>query len=151
MIFIYKIYTIGVNDDLDSIASDLGVEVSELRRINGFSNDYDVKLGEQIVIPAGNGNFTTYTVVKGDNLYSIARKYDITLRQLQLLNGFEDSEYIYPGEEIVVPRGNVKFYITEEGDDLKKVLNYFGINDNKLLENQNVYLLPNQLIVYRVS
>ena len=42
MIFIYKIYTIGVNDDLESIASDLGVEVSELRRINGFSNDYDV-------------------------------------------------------------------------------------------------------------
>jgi len=151
VIFIYRIYTIGVNDDLASVASDLGISVSELRRINGFNNDYVVRLGEQIIVPAGNGNFTTYTVVKGDNLYGIAKKYDISLKQLQLLNGFEDSEYIYPGQEIVVPRNNVKFYITEEGDDLKKVLNYFGVTDNKLLENQNIFLLPNQLITYRLS
>lgn len=150
MIFIYRIYTVGVNDTLSVLAKNLGVSESEIRRINGFGNNYEVKFGEQIIIPAGNGNFTTYTVVKGDNLYDIARKYGVSLSQLQLLNGFEDSEYIYPGEQIVVPRENVKFYITMEGDDLKKVLSYLGASD-EFLENQNIYLLPNQLIVYRTS
>jgi len=34
---------------------------------------------------------TTYTVVKGDTLYSISRKYKLTVRALQSINGLEDT------------------------------------------------------------
>ena len=34
----------------------------------------------------------TYTVVKGDTLYSISRKYNITVKELQLINGLEGTE-----------------------------------------------------------
>ena len=33
----------------------------------------------------------TYTVLKGDTLYSISKKYDITVKELQELNGLNDS------------------------------------------------------------
>ena len=109
--------------------------------------NYKIKEGDQIIIPAGSGNFGTYIVKKGDNLYELAKKYNTTAKQLQMLNGFDEDEYIYPGESIVVPNENTRFYITEEGESLNKVLNTLGVPNP--LENQNIYLLPNQLIVYK--
>jgi len=35
---------------------------------------------------------TTYTVVKGDTLYSISRKYKITVKTLQSINGLHDTQ-----------------------------------------------------------
>ena len=77
----------------------------------------------------------------------LAKKYNTTAKQLQMLNGFDEDEYIYPGESIVVPNENTRFYITEEGESLNKVLNTLGVPNP--LENQNIHLLPNQLIVYK--
>ena len=102
-----------MNDTLESIANSLGIKETDLRKINGFSDIHTIKYGDQIIIPAGDGNFTTYKVIKGDNLYEIAKKYNTTAKQLQLLNGIDD-DYIYPGESLVVPNINTKFYITEE-------------------------------------
>lgn len=135
-----------MNDTLESIANSLGIKETDLRKINGFSDIHTIKYGDQIIIPAGDGNFITYKVIKGDNLYEIAKKYNTTAKQLQLLNGIDD-DYIYPGESLVVPNINTKFYITEEGENLNKVLNILGVPNP--LENQNIYLLPNQLIVYK--
>lgn len=147
MIFIYKIYTVGINDTLDSIATSLGIKTDDLRKINGFSDIYKIREGEQIIIPTSNNNFSTYIIEKGDNLYEIAKKYNISVKQLQLLNGLDENEYIYPGETIVVPSPNTKFYITEEGDSLDKVLENFGLPNQ--LSNQKIFLLPNQLIIYK--
>ena len=147
MIFIYRIYTVGINDTIESIASSLGLKENELRAINGFSNIHKIKEGDQIIIPAGSGNFETYTIKKGDNMYELAKKYNTTAKQLQLLNGFDEDEYIYPGESIIVPNEKTRFYITQEGENLNKVLNILGIPNP--LKDQNIYLLPNQLIVYK--
>ncbi|KAA5826196.1 LysM peptidoglycan-binding domain-containing protein [Algibacter amylolyticus] len=46
-------------------------------------------------------NRTTYTVVKGDTLYSISRRYNISVKELQNLNGLPDSA-ISIGQELVV-------------------------------------------------
>ncbi|MEM6685380.1 MAG: glucosaminidase domain-containing protein [Bacteroidota bacterium] len=42
-----------------------------------------------------------YTVVKGDTLYSIARKYKITVDQLKSLNGLKN-DYIQIGQELII-------------------------------------------------
>ena len=108
-----------MNDTLDTIAQSLGIKTSDLRKINGFSDIHTIKYGDQIIIPTGDGNFKNYTIVKGDNLYEIAKKHNTTAEQLKLLNGFDD-DYLYPGEIIVVPNDNVRFYITSEGENLNK-------------------------------
>ncbi len=43
-----------------------------------------------------------YTVVKGDTLSSIARKYDTTWQQLAKMNNLKNPDLIYPGQVIVI-------------------------------------------------
>ena len=43
-----------------------------------------------------------YIVIKGDNLYSIARKNNINVAKLKKINNFSDDEKIIPGQILVV-------------------------------------------------
>lgn len=45
----------------------------------------------------------TYTVQRGDSLYSIARKFGVPLPALLKVNSLNPKKHIYPGEKIVIP------------------------------------------------
>ena len=91
-----------------------------------------------------------YTIEKGDNLYNIARRYNTDYNLLALLNGINVDDYIYPNTTILVPKRDVKYYITKDNDTLFSVNRLLGGNINKLLsQNNNIYLKEGQLIVYK--
>ncbi|MCB0063941.1 MAG: LysM peptidoglycan-binding domain-containing protein, partial [Caldilineaceae bacterium] len=46
---------------------------------------------------------TTYTVRPGDNLSSIAVRFNTTTRELLRLNGLGNADYVYVGQRLVVP------------------------------------------------
>ncbi len=97
-----------------------------------------------------NTYYTYYTIEKGDNLYEIARKYNINPKLLAAVNGIEDKEYIYPGQVLMIPKSGYSYYITGEGDTLKGVADAFRTTEaNMLRMNKTVYLLPDQLLVYK--
>ncbi len=94
--------------------------------------------------------FTYYTIEKGDNLYEISRKYNINPKLLAAINGIKDNEYIYPGQELMIPKSGYSYYITGEGDTLKGVADAFRTTtDNMLKMNSTIYLLPEQILVYK--
>ncbi len=94
--------------------------------------------------------FTYYTIEKGDNLYEISRKYNINPKLLAAINGIKDNEYIYPGQELIIPKSGYSYYITGEGDTLKGVSDAFKTTTDKMLRmNETIYLLPDQIIVYK--
>jgi len=146
----YKVYQIKETDTLESIAKNLNMDVSALRQLNNFPNMYQPRLGEQIVVPIMNSSMMEYTVLKGDNLYDIARRYNIDLNQLLLLNGLKSGEYIYPGDTLMIPNRNTTTYLVKEGDTLNSIATKLNKNTMDLLENnENIYLLPEQLLVIR--
>ena len=66
------------------------------------------------------------------------------------INGLDPSEYIYPGQTILVPKQGVSVYITTMGDTIQNIARYFNTTvANLSYNNNNIYLLPDQLIVYR--
>lgn len=149
----YKIYKVNAGDSLESIASSYGLTARELMDINGIMANQALVPGALIVVPAKNDNmFMKYVVRKGDNLYSIAQRYNTTAQQLLKLNGLSENDYIYPDEEILVPRSNMKFYVTAEDDTLNKVIDGLGVSPSTLVEqNKEIYLVPDQLIIYRMN
>ena len=97
-----------------------------------------------------NTYFTTYTIEKGDNLYEISRRYNINPKLLASVNGLESNEYIYPGQELIIPKSGYSDYITAEGDTLSGVTEAFRTStDNMLRYNKTIYLLPDQILVYK--
>ncbi len=143
----YRIYRVQNGETLESIASKLGVSTDVLRQLNGNVNVVD---GTYLIVPQTSTMFSKYIVKKGDNIYEIARKYNVDPKQLLLLNGLNNNDIIYPNREILVPNKDMNLYVTTDGDTLNKVVQKLGTTVNDLQnENSTIYLLPDQLLVIR--
>ena len=146
----YSIYQVQSGDTLASVASKFGSSISDLSRLNGIMVGSILVPGEYIVVPKRqmeNPYFVNYVVKKGDNIYEIARKYNIEPEQLLKLNGLNANDIIYPNQEILIPSPNVKVYVTSEGDTLNKVIKELETTAGNIQkQNETIYLLPDQLI-----
>ena len=147
--YMYDIYTVNDDDTINSIAKKLDINPNLLSSIN--NNITNLDKGMTLLIPKKNNEyFDYYKINKGDTLYNIASKYNINVNMLALLNGLDNEDYIYPNQMIMIPKSGVRVYITAEGDTLQNIIK--GINadfNNFLKQNNNLFLLPEQLIIYK--
>lgn len=147
----YDKYTVGYNESLNDIASLFNTTKEELMSINNLYED-SLRAGMDIAVPVSNDYFTTYTVNTGDNLYAIARRYNINPTLLAALNGLNMDDYIYPNQKIMIPKSGYSFYITKDGDTLSIVADKFKRNADEIIKmNQTIYLLPGQLMINKTN
>ncbi len=148
----YDKYTVGYNESLNDIASRFNTTKEELMSINNLYDEVMLRAGMDIAVPANNDYFTTYTVNSGDNLYAIARRYNINPTLLAALNGLNMDDYIYPNQKIMIPKSGYSFYITKDGDTLSIVADKFKRNADEIIKmNQTIYLLPGQLMINKTN
>lgn len=147
----FKIYRIMQGDTLESISRNLGLNLDELKRINGIVGSPVLIPGTNLIIPnRENETYISYTVKKGDTIYDIARRNNIDRRILLLINGMEEDDYIYPDEQILIPNENMGLYLTEEGDTISSISENLSIEPIEMLNmNDTIFLSPNQIIVYK--
>lgn len=147
----YRIYTVREEEDLLSITNRLGITPDEIRRINGLPENYEVAPGEQLIVPTVTASpFDNYVIKKGDTLYAIAKQYNISSNEIARLNGLDPDEYLYPDQQLLVPREGVTFYITDEGDTVDMIRQQFPNDYEKIFRtNQYIYLMPDQVLVFR--
>lgn len=145
----YKVYQVQVGDTIEKIAQRLKMSVQDLINLNSLSGE--VTPGELLVIPNQDTIFETYVIQKGDNLYEISRKYNISVEDLMMINGLNKDDFIYPGEQILIPRSGANVYITKEDETIGNIANKLGVNTMDLInQNESLYLVPEQLIIYRM-
>lgn len=146
----YRIYEVKSGDTLALVASNLGVTPDVLAQLNGINVSAILTPGNYIVVPSGDMMFDKYIVKKGDTVYEVARRYNIAPEQLLRLNGLNENDYIYPNGELIVPKSGTAFFVTGEGDTLKGVSQSLKTTpDNIARQNETIYLVPDQLIVYK--
>ena len=93
-------YTVQKGDSLYSIAREFNTTVDEIKSLNNLENNL-LSIGQVLKIPAFQSLETTYTVEKGDSLYSIARKFDTTVDKLKELNNLT-SNLLSIGQILIV-------------------------------------------------
>ena len=127
-------YTVKSGDTLYGISNQFGVSVVELANLNNVTAS-TLKVGQVLIIPTNSGtnpnNLFLYTVVSGDSLYKIARKYNTTVDEIVKLNNLKSTGYYlnsmnYDADKFVENYGNIdleeaiKYGVTEIIDFLKK-------------------------------
>lgn len=147
------IYIVEKGDTIESIGRKYNIPVIEIIKANNLKAPYLLNEGDSLTIPTGLYNiFDYYVVKKGDNLYEIAQKNNISLDILLGVNGLDKDEYIYEGQTILIPKSDVKLYITKTGDTIESVSDFFKAPGVDIIySNNSIYLLPGQLIIYRKS
>lgn len=100
-----------------------------------------------------------YTVVKGDTLYSIANKYNMSVNELKNLN-LLTSNTIYPGQILTVypsvPSAQTITYVVKKGDTLFSIAQAFGttvstIKEANSLTGDNIYPYQSLIIPLKFS
>ena len=148
----YSYYVIKKGDTLYSIASRFNTTVGELRNLNNLSPNKILMPGEVITVPVnqdmmgqnnniGNNNdlFTTYTVQRGDNLYSIANKYNTTVNEIKSLNNLT-SNNLSIGQQLRIPTnasGNIT-YTVQKGDNLYSIARKYNTTVNEIKRKNNL-------------
>ena len=145
----FDCYIIKRNEDLVSVAQKFNTTPKILQDINNIFSLNDVREGMEIIVPLESKEYFNYYVVeKGDSLYAIARKYNINPELLASMNGLNLDDYIYPNQQLLIPKSGYSYYITAEGDTIDEVIKVFNSSKEKFLnENKTIYLMEGQLLV----
>ena len=145
----FEKYRLKYGESLRDVANRYDTTEDYLKEINNIYFNDNIKPDMEIIIPKKKDEYyVSYTIEKGDSLYQISKKYNINLELLSNMNGLEEDDYIYPGQEIMIPRGGYSYYITKEGDTIETVLKTFNTTKEKFDKyNSTIYLLPGQLLI----
>ena len=136
-----NIYTVEKGDSLYQIANKYNTTVDELKKINNLTSNL-LSIGQQLTLPTKKTEETTdygyYIVQKGDSLYQIAKKYNITTDELKKLNNLT-SNLLSIGQQLKIPSQEEQYtlYTVKKGDSLYQIAKKYNttINDIKSLNN----------------
>ncbi len=142
-------YLVQEGENIKSVANKFNISPQELVKLNNLYYDTSLRAGQEIIVPKNEEKyFNSYIIESGDSLYKIAEKYNINPTLLAALNGLEMEDYIYPGQELLIPKNNYSYYITAEGDTIDTVSKVFKVSKLDLLnQNETIYLLKDQVLV----
>lgn len=97
----YDEYIVVRGDSLWSIANKYGITVDELIKINSLSN-LTLKVGDILKVPKKDiGSSNTYIVKSGDTLWSISKKFDLSVDELKKINNLSNN-MLSIGQELII-------------------------------------------------
>ena len=108
-------YIVKPGDTLYKISTEYDTTPNELIKINNLTNT-TLSIGQKLIIPNNNININTYTVNKGDTLYNIAKKLNISINDLKELNNITN-DILSIGQILKIPN-NETTYIVKSGDTI---------------------------------
>ncbi len=158
----FTTYTVVAGDTLFFLARRFGTTVDALLRANPQITDpNNLMVGQTICVPAVTPSpgpvptcppgFTTHTVIAGETMFMIARRFGISLRELLAANPqITDPNTLTVGQVICVPSrpscppGSAT-YVVRSGDTMFSIAQRFGISLDALVRANPQVLDPGRL------
>ena len=142
--------TVVSGDTLRKIADRCGTTVYALRRANPMIGSGDLIYPDQLLLlpgalVSGNNGYSTYIVMRGDMLKSLAYRFGTSMDVLVSLNAdITNVNVIYEGQRMIVPSGNGvpttpppasgSVYTVQRGDTLRKIADRLNTTVDALLK-----------------
>jgi membrane-bound lytic murein transglycosylase D len=113
------VHTIAAGDSLWKVSRRYGVSVQQLAAWNGGNEKATLHIGQQLSVwlpneettriagipPARQPELTQqirYTVRRGDSLYLISQRFNVTIDELRTWNSLQEGSHLQPGQRLVV-------------------------------------------------
>ena len=89
-----------------------------------------------LILLVGNlfGNEQIYTLKKGETLYRISKRYNISVDILQTYNGIKDPSKLKEGTRIKIP----SLYTVQKGDTLYSISRQYNVDLDNLMKTNNI-------------
>jgi membrane-bound lytic murein transglycosylase D len=114
----YQRHQIKSGDTLLALANKYRIRVDDIISLNGIKNARSLQIGQNLILPLKEGYTAlpmaeladsykrskrkSYTVRKGDSLWTIARRFDVSEKELRVWNKLGWSDYLKPGQKLMV-------------------------------------------------
>ena len=131
-----EIYTVKKGDSLWKIANKYNTTVEKLKSANNLKTN-TLSVGQKLVIPSISVSpevSDTYIVQKGDSLWSIANKFNMTVSELKNLNNLTNN-LLSIGQVLKIKdssNNGKTTYTVQKGDSLWVIANKYGITTEEL-------------------
>lgn len=134
-------YYVQSGDSLWSIARKFNTTVDEIKKLNNLTTNL-LNINQRLLIPKETDNniseeqkYYEYTVISGDTLYSIARKYNTTVNDLLNYNNLSSSS-LSLGQKIKIP---IEFvYTVKKGDTLYSIAQNYNTTVDNIKKKNNL-------------
>ena len=134
-------YYVQSGDSLWSIARKFNTSVDEIKKLNNLTTNL-LNINQRLLIPKETDNniseeqkYYEYTVISGDTLYSIARKYNTTVNELLSYNNLS-STALSLGQKIKIP---IEFvYTVKKGDTLYSIAQNYNTTVDNIKKKNNL-------------
>jgi membrane-bound lytic murein transglycosylase D len=108
-------YRVRSGESLWTISRKYGTTIARLRSLNALSSSEELKIGQVIRVPAPAQDVAaapaavgtdgqTHVVRRGESLWTIARRYGVSVSALCTANGIDSSDVIKAGSRLTIPR-----------------------------------------------
>lgn len=148
----YVNYTVQAGDSLYSIANKFGTTVDKIKKDNNLKTDV-LSIGQVLIVDDNKGvssveecygedfvvpeDYITYTVKSGDNLYSIARKYNTSVSEIKSLNNLSTNN-LSIGQVLKIPSTGDTYYTVQAGDSLYSIARKFDTTVDAIKRKNNL-------------
>lgn len=140
----YTVYTVQKGDSLWSIANKYGISVNDIVQENNLGTTM-LTVGQQILIPAvkeeqkdQTTNKNVYIVQSGDSLWSIAKKFNISVNELKNINNLS-TNMLSIGQKLTIPeQDNYEKYAVQSGDSLWKISRQYNVSVEDIIKLNNL-------------
>ncbi len=149
--FIY--YTIQPKDNLYQLSKKYNVSEATLKSLNQKQVEAGLKIGDILIIPKKENSTTTikttkvvvpegnYLVTKGETLYSLAKKLNVSVDDLYAENPLLQTDGLKEGQILIVPKkagrssieNNTINYVVQSGDSAYDIINRYNTTLDELL------------------
>ena len=157
-------HTVNKGDNLWDLAIKYDTEVKIIKDVN-YLNDELLSINDNLLIPLGKSKsnnfipYEMYIVSEGDTLWSISKKYNLSIRDLARMNSLNENDFLQLGQQLSIGNKNIHrnmeskkrtiLYSVKQGDTLFKISELFDVSI-KSIEDINDFnqstLMPGQII-----
>lgn len=156
-------YKVQKGDTLYTIANTFNTTINDIKELNNLTSN-TIYIGQELTIPKtippsdtppeenpGEDIYTIYTVQKGDSLWSISQRYNISVQELININQLLTTT-IKVGEQLKVPAIlSDEMYVVQRGDTLWSIAkdNNISVEQLKIANNldSNLLLIGQSIII----